>query len=156
MKLWKALENDLIQFVVSDHSPAPLELKAIDSGSFKKAWGGISSLQLGLRIMWTLAERNKMSLPKVAQLMSENVARFLDLDNRKGKIKIGFDADLVVWDPETESVVESEKLFHKHRINPYEGHTLKGEIIATFVNGIKVYNKGEFDNLHSGNLILKE
>ena len=98
--LWEALEEGSLAMVVSDHSPAPRDLKQIDSGDFVKAWGGISSLQLRLPVTWTGASQRGVGLPELARWLSAGTARLAGLDDRKGSISIGSDADLVVCDPD--------------------------------------------------------
>ncbi|MBL4624367.1 MAG: allantoinase AllB [Flavobacteriales bacterium] len=75
-QLWQALKDGLIEFVVTDHSPAPPELKELESGNFKKAWGGIAGLQFSLPAFWTQAKERNFSIENVADLMSLNVAKF--------------------------------------------------------------------------------
>ena len=98
--LWDALVAGEIDFVVSDHSPSPPELKFLDEGDFSKAWGGIASLQLGLSVVWTLAQRRGCSITDVSRWMSTNPAQFVGLGDTKGVISPGYDADLVVFDPD--------------------------------------------------------
>ncbi len=154
-KLWSALKSGIIDFVVSDHSPAPPELKKIESGNFKEAWGGIASLQCGLPAFWTKASENGLSIEKCVQLMSSNVARFLSLDQRKGHIRKGYDADICVWNPEEEFTITLNNLHHKHKVCPYLGQKLKGKVKATFVNGKLVYHQDSFVSLHSGELLTR-
>ena len=97
--LWDALRNGLIDFVATDHSPAPPNLKEIESGDFSKAWGGIAGLQYSLPVMWTAAKNRGFTLEDLNRLMSVNIAIFLRLSSSKGKIEKGYDADLVVWNP---------------------------------------------------------
>ena len=96
-KLWAALNEGLIDMVVSDHSPAPPEMKCLETGNFLEAWGGISSLQLRLAVMWTLAQERNFSIDQLARLLSEAPARLVGLEHRKGAIRAGCDADLVIW-----------------------------------------------------------
>jgi allantoinase len=105
-KLWKALEDGLIDYVVSDHSPCIGELK---NGGFMDAWGGISALGLGLSLLWTeICERNLrreapgkvIGLTDVVKWCCVNTAKQVGLEGRKGVISVGAQADLVVFDPE--------------------------------------------------------
>src|SRR6185369_7563460 len=98
-QLWEALENRTIDMIVSDHSPCPPELKLRESGDFLCAWGGISSLQLRLPIVWTEAQRRGYSIGDLCRWLCDAPAQLIGLQNRKGKIAAGFDADLVIWDP---------------------------------------------------------
>ncbi|MCO5571707.1 hypothetical protein L7F22_025454 [Adiantum nelumboides] len=140
--LWNALQGGDIDFLSSDHSPAPPELKLLENGDFLKAWGGISSLQLVLPVTWTHSKVHDVPLELISQWWSSRPARFAGLEN-KGSIAIGKDADFVVWDPETSFIVdESLPIYHKHKITPYAGSRLYGRVIATFVRGQMVYREG--------------
>jgi allantoinase len=125
-RLWEALRTGVISMIVSDHSPAPPELK---NGDFLQAWGGISSLQLGLPIIWTEARRRGFTLADVARWMSTNPAALAGL-HQKGSIAIGKDADLVLFDPEATFVVEAATLHHRHKPTPYDGMTLNGSVLS--------------------------
>jgi len=153
--LWQALKEGLIDFVVTDHSPAPPELKKIDSGNLKDAWGGIASLQFSLPVMWTLMERKDFSIEDLSRLMSSNVAKFLSLDASKGKIEKGFDADLVIWNPGNKFRVRQSMTHHRHKMSPYEGVELSGVVEQTYVGGIKVFDNGSFVSSPPGKIILR-
>ncbi len=153
--LWQALKDGLIDFVVTDHSPAPPSLKKTDSGNLKEAWGGISSLQLSLPVMWTLMKKNNFSLEDLSRLMSGNVSKFIALDRSKGKIQKGFDADLTIWNPENKFKVRQSMLHHRHKITPYEGVELYGVVEQTYVAGKKVFDNGSFVSSPPGKIILR-
>lgn len=102
-KLWQALRTGILDMVVSDHSPCTEDLK--DRGDFESAWGGISSLQFGLSLTWTGGRKRGFTLPQISQLLSANPAKLCGLQDRKGKICVGADADFVVWEPEEKITV---------------------------------------------------
>jgi allantoinase len=139
-RLWQALGAGDIDLIASDHSPSPPERKR---GSFREAWGGIASLQLALPAVWTGARERGFSLPDVVRWMSLNPARLAGLRN-KGSILPGFDADLVIWEPETAFRVEPEALQHRHKLTPYAGRTLNGAVRRTLLRGRTVYDGGGF------------
>ncbi|MCL4522284.1 MAG: allantoinase AllB, partial [Acidobacteria bacterium] len=139
-RLWTALRKELIDFVVSDHSPCPPAMKCSDSGDFLRAWGGITSLELGLRVMWTEAQRRGFTLADVVRWMCTGPARLAGLDRRKGAIASGCDADFVVFDSENVSRVEAERLQQRHKLSPYAGCELRGAVRATWLRGEKIYN----------------
>lgn len=152
--LWSALKGGDIDFLSSDHSPAPQELKLLEEGDFLKAWGGISSLQLVLPITWTHGKENGVSLDLISQWWSTRPAKFAGLHS-KGSIDIGKDADFVVWDPETSfDVNEDFVIHHKHKITPYAGNRLYGRVIATFVRGQMVYHEGHHTSQPCGHPIV--
>jgi allantoinase len=138
--LWRGLKDGVIDFVVSDHSPCTPTLKARERGDFAEAWGGIASLQLGLPAVWTEASRRGHSLSDISAWMSTRPAALAGLGRRKGQIAPGFDADLVVWDPESEISVEAEHLHFRHKVSPYLGRRLMGRVEATFLRGRLAYD----------------
>jgi allantoinase len=127
----------VIDFVVSDHSPSPPELKRLDSGDFGTAWGGISSLQLGLPLVWTEARRRGHGLDDVSRWMATRPAEVVGIGG-KGEISVGSDADLVVFAPGEEWVVEAPRLHHRHAVTPYADRILTGAVHATFLRGHRI------------------
>lgn len=154
--LWAALGDGLIDFVVTDHSPCPPAVKCGDSGDFLRAWGGISSLQLSLPALWTQARRRGIGFERIAEWLCRGPARLASLDTRKGQIAVGYDADLVVWDPEAGFEVKPEELHHRHKLTPYCGRTLYGKVEATFLRGKKIYERGCFSDSPRGALLRRE
>ncbi len=154
-QLWSALENATIDMIVSDHSPCPGEMKLRETGDFLQAWGGISSLQLRLPIVWTEARRRGFSIQDLARWLCSAPSNLVGLSGRKGLIEISYDADLVIWNPEKQFMVEAETLHHRHKLTPYEGRVLNGVVQKTFLRGRKIYDDGEFTNEPWG-LFLKQ
>jgi allantoinase len=138
-RLWRGLDEGLIELVVSDHSPCTPHLKGHD---FLKAWGGISSLQFVLPIVWTEASSRDHSLLDLARWICEGPARLTGL-SRKGTISEGNDADFVVWSPEETFVVDPSIIEHRHKVTPYAGETLRGVVKATWLRGERIYEDGE-------------
>ncbi len=129
--------------IVSDHSPCPPPLKSPDTGDFFQAWGGIASLQLGLPAVWTEGSARGMSVEMLAAAMCLGPARLAGLDDRKGRLAPGYDADIVIWNPDSSFAVTASALYHRHAITPYEGRTLKGVVRTTYVAGVEVCHGGE-------------
>jgi len=129
--LWDALGRSAIDAVVTDHSPAPPKLK---QGDFLSAWGGIASLQVALSAVWTEARRRGYELRDIARWMAEAPAALAGLKS-KGRIEPGLDADLIVFSPEEEFVVDASRLYHRHPITPYDGATLCGRVRSTYLRG---------------------
>ncbi|XP_036426296.1 zgc:103559 isoform X1 [Colossoma macropomum] len=153
-QLWSALSAGDIDMVVSDHSPCTANLKHLDSGDFTQAWGGISSLQFGLPLFWSSACKRGFSFPDVERLLCKKPAQLCRLDNQKGSLLPGHDADLVIWDPEREFVVKKENIHHKNKLTPYLGVTLRGEVKGTIVRGKLVYFNGSFSPQPLGQQLL--
>jgi len=154
-QLWAALREGTIDMVVSDHSPCPPEMKLREQGDFMKAWGGISSLQLRLPVMWTEASERGFEVQQLAAWLCEAPARQVGLLSRKGSLSIGCDADLVIWNPDREFCVRPELIQHRHKLTPYAGDTLRGLVEKTFLRGQIVYDGGEFASVPGGQIILR-
>ncbi len=150
-RLWSALAEGVIDFITTDHSPCPASLKCRESGDFFQAWGGITSLQLGLSSVWTEASRRGYSMEQVVTWLSTQPARIARLD-RKGDIAEGKDADLILFHPD-EALEWPHILHHRHKLTPYEGRPLKGVVERTIVRGMTIYHRGEFCPSASGDIL---
>jgi allantoinase len=135
--LWQGLADGTIDCIVSDHSPSTLDLKDLGNGDFGVAWGGISSLQLGLSLVWTEARTRGFSLEQVVDWMSAQPAGLARL-SRKGRLALGYDADFAVFAPDAAYVVDVTKLRHKNPITPYDGRPLAGVVRRTYLRGQEV------------------
>jgi allantoinase len=140
--LWAALAGGLIQMVVSDHSPAPQTMKALPSDDFTRAWPGISSLQVSLSAMWTGATTRRYTLNQLTDWMCRMPACLAGL-HRKGAIEPGYDADLVIFDPDAEFTVQAAMLQHHHTMTPYLGSRLRGVVERTYLRGRRIYERGQ-------------
>ena len=179
--LWRALADGTLDLVATDHSPAPPALKC--PGDFMKAWGGIASLELSLAAVWTAREVSsitsqlsesrsgqrplslepsdlrlgtsnlRVDLCSVAGWMSEAPARLAGLGDRKGRIAPGYDADLVVWDPDAAWTVDPSRLQQRHKVTPYAGRHLVGQVQTTFLRGTPVWRDGRLIAVGSGDLL---
>ncbi len=153
-QLWQALKDGIIDFVATDHSPATPDLKQMETGDFMKAWGGISSIQFALPVLWTVAKKRNATLNDIAKWLCENPAKLIGKENAKGKIEKGFDADLIVWDDEKTFVVTANIIHHKHKITPYLNEELTGVLAQTWLAGEKVFEDEMFLHLNRGKLII--
>jgi allantoinase len=139
--LWGALQSGEITLIVSDHSPCPPAMKRRDAGDFFIAWGGIASLQLGLRVVWTAMHGRGIPIERIGSWMCDAPARLVRLEERKGRIAVGLDADLVVFDPDAVETLNADALLHRHAITPYLGRQLRGAVEATYVRGALAYDR---------------
>lgn len=142
--LWAGLKTGAIDFITSDHSPCLPELKKLSEGRFEKAWGGISSVQLTLSIIWTECKNEGISIGQLNRWLSSAPANFIGKDDCKGQISPGKDADLVCWDPNESFMVDPAIIRHKHKLTPYDGEQLYGVVKKTFLRGRKIYDNGHF------------
>ncbi|MET7872313.1 allantoinase AllB [Streptomyces cyaneofuscatus] len=136
--LWAGLADGTIDCIVSDHSPCTTDLKTPD---FASAWGGISSLQLGLPAIWTEARRRGHSLDDVVRWMSAAPAELAGL-SRKGAIEAGRDADFAVLAPEATFTVDPAELFHRNQVTAYAGKTLHGVVRSSWLRGVRIAAEG--------------
>lgn len=135
--LWEGLEGGILTMIVSDHSPSPPEMK---EGDFASAWGGISSIQLRLVAVWTAARGRGASLERMASWLASAPAGLAGIDDRKGSLAVGKDADFVVFDPEGVTSVRGADLYHRHPLTPYEGMSLRGRVVETTLRGAVIYD----------------
>ncbi|MDE3105485.1 MAG: allantoinase AllB [Acidobacteriota bacterium] len=146
--LWQALEEGVIDMVVTDHSPCPPAMKRTDTGRFDQAWGGIASLSIALPTVFSdLRQRGhsvEAALTRIARWMSSAPAALAGRSNQAGVLAPGRDASFVVFDPEAVCQVAPERLHFRHSISPYLGETLQGEVRATYLRGTAVYHNGCF------------
>ncbi|KAJ1797968.1 Allantoinase [Coemansia sp. RSA 2399] len=150
-KLWDAVLDGTIDFIVSDHSPCTPDLKlhpccggkiptdAVE-GDFVKAWGGIASVGIGLPLLWTEGQKRGLSFQDIVRLICERTAVHSGLRDRKGKIAVGMDADFVVWSPEEENRITADKLHFRNKLTPYKERVCKGTVHQTVVRGNVVYD----------------
>jgi allantoinase len=143
-RLWKALADGLIDFVVTDHSPCPPEMKRHDEGRWDQAWGGVASLGLALPILWTGMQKRNLPMERIGQWMAAGPARLAGLEGKKGALVAGADADFVVFDPEAEWTVSPEHLHFRHKMSPYLGAKLRGVVRETWLRGACVFDRGAF------------
>ncbi|HEX9928955.1 MAG TPA: allantoinase AllB [Pyrinomonadaceae bacterium] len=152
-KLWAALADGTIDMIVSDHSPCTPNLKLMEKGDFLEAWGGIAALQFSLPAIWTQLQKRGFGLRELTRWMSAAPAKLAGLDKRKGKLAVGYDADIVIFQPEKEFKVIPEIIEFKNKLTPYSGMSLHGVVETTYVRGKKVYENGEFAPKPEGKLI---
>ena len=153
--LWQALQEGIIDFVATDHSPAPPGLKQMATGDFATAWGGIASLQFALPVLWTAARKRGAYMADMAKWLSENPAKLIGQSHRKGRIEKGFEANLVLWNPEVRFTVTEDIIQHRHKVTPYLGLELHGLVERTFLHGAEVYGGGMFTALNRGRIVTR-
>ncbi|WP_328356842.1 allantoinase AllB [Mycobacterium sp. NBC_00419] len=133
-RLWAGLADGTLDMVVSDHSPCAPELKDLRGGDFGRAFGGISSLQVALPALWTQARAAGFGLPDVCRWMAQAPAALAGLTDR-GVIAVDMRADFTLFDPDAAWVVRGADLLHRYPVTPYEGMTLTGSVVQTWLGG---------------------
>jgi allantoinase len=142
--LWQGLRDGVIDLIATDHSPCPPSMKRLEEGDFRQAWGGIASLSVAVSVIWTEMCRRGLPLDDLARWMSAEPAKLAGIARRKGAIAVGYDADLVVFDPDVEFTLSAEDLHYRHPVSPYLGERLRGMVLATYLRGIPVFKEGLF------------
>ena len=146
-KLFGGLRDGLIDIVASDHSPCEPFMRCHDTGNMKEAWGGLTGLQYQLPATWTEASNRGFSLLDIANWWSRNPFALAKLDDRKGSIEVGKQADFCWWNPDYEGQPSDYSLeYHRWTGDSYfaSNASLQGRVLGTWVAGVKVYD-GEAD-----------
>ncbi|KKZ60794.1 allantoinase [[Emmonsia] crescens] len=133
--------------------------KEEEEGNFLKAWGGISSVGLGLPILWTELERRRSvadststdtptstssttsALEDIVQWCCANTSKQVGLSSQKGDLSVGYDGDVCVFDETEEWVVQPDTMLFRNKCSPYQGRKLKGVVRETWLRGQKVYTR---------------
>jgi dihydroorotase len=142
-ELWKAIHDNTIKIIASDHAPHLKEEKRREN-----IWdvpAGIPGVETLFPLLLNEVSKKRITSQKIAKLVAENPAKIFGI-KRKGKIQEGYDADLVLVDLKKEKTVKNEDLFTKCSWSPFDGWKLKGWPIKTFVLGNLVFDDGEIIN----------
>jgi allantoinase len=124
------------------------EAEEIEKGDFFASWGGISSVGLGLPILWTeITSRSSpaktpLTITDVVRLCAVNTSKQVGLSHRKGALRPGLDADICVFDDRAEFTVGREQMLFRNKVSPYQGKKMKGVVKETWVRGQQVYERG--------------
>ena len=136
--LWQGLADGTLDMIVSDHSPCAPSMKA--GGDFGSVFGGISSLEVGPRAVWTHADERGFGLADLCRWMAEQPAALAGAGDR-GRIAVGQRADLCAFDPDHVQTVHAGSLRHRHAVTPYDGAVLRGSVMRTWLAGRLVYER---------------
>jgi len=148
--LWKALLDDRLDIIATDHAPHTWEEK---QGTYEHAHAGLPLVQHPLLMMLHHYQDGRISLTKIAEKMSHAVADCFQIDNR-GYIREGYFADLVVVDLNKPYTVQKENILYKCGWSPLEGFTFPATIEKTFINGTMIYGNGIWNESERGQRLL--
>ena len=148
--LWEALLDDRIDVIATDHAPHTLEEK---EQLYSKAASGGPLVQHAVVAMFEAHHKGKISIEKIVEKMCHNPAKIFKIEKR-GFIKVGYYADLVIVNPGLPWSVKKENILAKCGWSPFEGYTFKSRITHTFVNGQLVYNAFKVKNIRAGKRLL--
>ena len=142
--LWKALANGDIQTVATDQCSFTMEQKALGKDDFTKIPGGLPGVQTRGTLLYTYGVRTgKITQEQMCRLLSENAAKLYGVYPKKGVIREGSDADIVVFDPEKENVISAKTHLYNTDNNPYEGFKLHGDVDSVYLRGAHVVQNGK-------------
>jgi dihydroorotase len=147
--LWQALHAGHIQVIATDHAPHTWEEK---QQPYPKAPSGLPAVENSLALLLDQVHRGECTLDEVVHWMCDAPARVWDLVG-KGRIAVGYDADLVLVDLELQQEIRHEQQETKSRWSPWHGTTLTGWPVTTWVRGHKVFDRGRFDESERGSEI---
>ena len=176
--LWSEIlrrDDSVIKTIVSDHSPCTPDLKKLPSniagsikstcegdegeGDFFSAWGGVSSVGLGLSILWTEGQSRKITVEDVVKWCCSSTAKQVGLEDRKGDLKVGLDGDVAIFDDESTFEVGHSSMLFRNKCSPYQGKTLRGVVKETWLHGRKIHSTADgFDRKQGplGQLLLAQ
>lgn len=142
--MWELVGAGWVTNIASDHSPCTNDLKNNGNDNIWNAWGGINGNECLLSVVLTEGyHKHGLSLPKIAALVSGNPARRFGLDQTKGAIQIGHDADFCIVDINKKWTFSAESMHTKNKHSAYDGQTLTGQVLSTYVRGELVYEDGK-------------
>lgn len=143
-EMWEYVNNGTLCCVGSDHSPCELSEKSEEKHGIFGAWGGVSGIQNVMQVLFSEGVAKRGYSPTLlARSLSEGPAKTFEIYGKKGAIEIGFDADLVILDPEKEWEITPESLYYKNKISAFVGLKGKGLPICTLVRGQVVAKDGQ-------------
>ena len=152
--LWEQIQEGNVEFVTSDHSPCPPDMKAGDD--MFRAWGGIAGCQSLLNVVLDEGYHGRgLPLEAVVALLSGNVARRFGFSG-KGRLEVGTDADLALVDLDGSFTLRSEDLMYRHRVSPFVGRSFRGKVVRTLVRGSTVFREGKIVSEPVGRLLRPE
>jgi allantoinase len=150
--LWEAVLDGTFDAIVSDHSPATVDVKRVGDGDFGLSWGGIAGLQLGFAVVWTEARRRGLPLEAILPLFTTGPARVAGL--RAGVIAPDAPAHLVAFAPQQERVVDVRTLEHRNPVSPYDGATVAGVARTVWLRGEPIVEDGAVSRPGTGDVLL--
>ncbi|MDO5033463.1 MAG: allantoinase AllB [Eubacteriales bacterium] len=143
--LWDYVLDGTLSCIGSDHSPAADAEKDNESKDIWHAWGGLNAIQFFLPMVFNMFVHKKSLSPTwISRVMGLNPAKLFGLYGKKGAFELGFDADLVILDPEKAWTVEQDKLFTKGHVSCFDGESGKGAPVCTIIRGKVVAKDGQY------------
>ncbi len=154
LKLWKGICSGTIDTVATDHCPSQSYEKEWGKEDFTKAPNGLMGIENMYPYMLSAACRGVISFERAVELCSSNPAMIFGCDS-KGRIEVGKDADIVIYDREKSFTITKESMHSNIDYTIYEGKTLRGYPVMTFLRGALVYKDGEFKGRPGNGQLLR-
>lgn len=140
-RLWRGVAEGEIEFIATDHAPGQWPEEK-NTGSIWNDYGGIPGVETLLPYLYSEGvSAGRMTLEQLVKHTSSHPARFFGIDDRKGALREGHDADFVVLDENVRWRVLGSELHNLNRYTPFEGHEFTGRVRATYVRGQAVYER---------------
>lgn len=143
--MWEGVEDGTINFFATDHAPHTKDEKLSD-----QVFYGIPGIETFFPLLYTEFVKRGYSLSQLSAMTSHNTFSNFKVLNKQGLIKSGHDADFFLFDPSTKKTVKAAALHSKCEWTPFEDYPLTGQLISTWINGQKTYQKAHFTGTANG------
>jgi len=140
-RLWRGLAAGDLDYVATDHAAGqwPEEKR---TGSIWSDYGGVPGVEFMLPYLYSAGvHERRITLERLTEITASAPARFFGIDDRKGRIEPGYDADLVVLDEDAQWTIDAEQMHNLNRYTPLDGRSVTGRVRATYVRGNRVYER---------------
>lgn len=151
--LWKMFAKGQVDILASDHAPHTLDEKTTENAW--RAASGVPGLETSLPVMFTQVMRRKLTLRRLVEATSTLPAKIFHLP-RKGSLRAGYDADIVLVDPKTKFRIEPEDFLSKAKYSPFKGFQCIGRAVYTIVNGTLVAERGRIVGPAAGRIVKSD
>ncbi|MBQ8057839.1 MAG: dihydropyrimidinase [Ruminococcus sp.] len=155
--LWKAIKLGQVQTVATDHCSFTLEQKSVGLEDFSKMPNGLPSVETRGILLYTYGVcKKRISIEQMCKVLCENPAKLYGMYPKKGVIKAGSDADIVVLDPKADGFITKNTHHSKAGYTPYEGVRTKGKVVTVYLRGKKVVENGELVIENKGKYVKRD
>jgi allantoinase len=149
--LWGAVASGQVDIIASDHSPTEPSMKK--EGDFRASWGGIAGVQSTLAVLLDRGyHARKLTLERIVSLVATKPAERFQI-SRKGSLRVGYDADLMLVDPHASFTLRASHLQQRHKMSPYIGSPFRGTVRRTIRRGETIFADGQITSTTRGKFI---